>query len=165
MGKRDCHALTNINFLLKVVMEMPQLTLTKLGMAQRHALQSLGKQDGLFMQKMTTKDVFAISLVKEKLTVNRNQKMMITRVKMNQRVRRMTLVKMIQRVRRMTLVKMNQRVTMIQRVTSKVKSIYPMSLILLRNSMKFGKTHTTVKMKNQEPNTRLTDLLIISKRN
>merc|ERR1712038_204420 len=147
MGKRDCHALTNINFLLKVVMEMPQLTLTKLGMAQRHALQSLGKQDGLFMQKMTTKDVFAISLVKEKLTVNRNQKMMITRVKM------------------ITKVKMNQIVTMIQRVTSKVKSIYTMSLILLRNSMKFGKTHTTVKMKNQEPSTRLTDLLIISKRN
>ena len=70
-----------------------------------------------------------------------------------------------QRVRRMTLVKMNQIVTMIQRVTSKVKSIYTMSLILLRNSMKFGKTHTTVKMKNQEPSTRLTDLLIISKRN
>lgn len=74
---------------------MPQLTLTKLGMAQRHALQSLGKQDGLFMQKMTTKDVFAISLVKEKLTVNRNQKMMITRVMM------ITKVKMKMKVKRM----------------------------------------------------------------
>jgi len=85
---------------------MPQHTLTKLGMAQRHALQSLGKQDGLFTQKMTTKDAFVISLVMEKLTANRNQKMMITRAKMM-----ITRAKMmITRAKMITIVKLKSKV-------------------------------------------------------